>query len=56
MLSRIVVEVEDELKKDAQRMAIDIDGTLKDVVENALKAYLYPSECKPEENKEVEIK
>ena len=42
MDSRIVVEIDDKLKKEAQMEAIKNDTTLKEIVTAALENYLHP--------------
>ena len=54
MLSRIVVEIDSELKKEAQIKALQNDATLRDIVTDALKLYL-KDEVKTEDQDEIEI-
>lgn len=56
MLSRIVVEVDAFLKKEAQMAAINNDATLKEVVEAALRLYLSTDLTEKSEAKEIQIK
>jgi len=44
MDSRLVVEIDDGLKKEAQMEAIKNDTTLKDIVSKALRSFLEKEE------------
>lgn len=56
MDSRIVVEIDDKLKKEAQMEAIKNDTTLKEIVAAALNNYLHPQKSKPgPKNKNIKI-
>lgn len=51
MDSRIVVEIDDKLKKEAQMEAIKNDTTLKEIVTAALDNYLHPKKSQPDTKK-----
>ena len=54
MLSRVVVEIDSELKKEAQIKALQNDTSLKEIIIDALNMYLKdPAEVS--EKEEIEI-
>lgn len=53
MDSRIVVEIDDKLKKEAQMKAIENDTTLKEIVTAALENYLHPKKRQPDSKKKT---
>ncbi len=56
MLSRVVVEIDSDLKKEAQIKALQNDATLRDIVSDALRLYLKDEvEVKTENQEDIEI-
>lgn len=55
MLSRVVVEIDSELKKEAQIKALQNNATLRDIVSDALRHYLKDETVKTEDQEDIEI-
>jgi len=54
MLSRIVVEIDSELKKEAQIKALQNDTSLKEIIIDSLKMYLDDSDIKGNEDLKID--